>query len=504
MIDKDIFLSDRAAAKARLPKETSWDSFGYYIDTANSWENIKSPTSLSSHYAIHKTHEYAYQEISFDVSWDGINKEEKDYIFAYNNLVNQTVSTIHTNDYCPELKYDFIELLTDWRIINKFVKNPKIAYDFGAGCGRQIFGTYFWQPSCKKYVAIDASYAGYCAQEYLFNTLSIKKTSIEFTDLFHFLYHPSSLTVENATHKYLSADPKLNKLSIIHLPAWFDYLKSVPERSIDLILACHVHNELSRSDFLRLIALVKKGLSDKGIFYVRSELKAWNPQSYDGVLDMHAVDIIESLSQDNIKVVYTEYISGFQTTVFSRAENKKIDEKPIKKALKIVDLNKYNNYRKRISTKLNTIRNDLYSKLPITSNKDRSKIYPTNRYTLEELNNSEKSAYFCAHNNIKKWVERIKDKNFKSFYIYHFEGEKSFNEWGIPLSLIFQENVNLSSDSFKSDLSDKDVIIICSQAFQSIEELINFDYSVRIQYTYPVVFLFRNGNPISSGDLING
>ena len=29
-------------------------------------------------------------------------------------------------------------------------------------------------------------------------------------------------------------------------------------------------------------------------FFIRSELKAWNPNSYDGVIDMHAVDIIET------------------------------------------------------------------------------------------------------------------------------------------------------------------------------------------------------------------
>ncbi len=501
MIDKDIFLSDRAAAKARLPKEKSWDSYGYYIDTANSWENIKSPTSLSSHYAIHKTHEYAYQEISFDVSWDGISKAEKDYIVAYNTLLDQTINTIHTNQYAPELKYDFIELLTDWRIINKYVKNPKVAYDFGAGCGRQLFGTHFWQHSCKKYVAIDASYAGYCAQESLFNTFSVKNSSIEFIDLFHYLYHPSSLDLNTAIDKYLSAEPDSNKLSILHLPAWFNYLESIPEKSIDLIFACHVHNELSKSDFLRLIALVKKGLSDKGIFYVRSELKAWNPKSYDGVIDMHAVDIIETLAEDNIEVVYTEYISGFQTTIFSRSNKKNIEEKQSKFDLKEELLTKYS---RKIINRLNNTKNYIYKKSPLNALNNRFKIYPNNRYQLKELNNSEKSAYYCAHNNIIKWVERIKDKNYKAYYFYHAEGEKSFNEWGIPLSLIFEDNANLSSNDSKNDLNDIDVIIICSQDFKAIEDSINFDYSVRIQYTYPVVFLFKNGNEINSKDLLNG
>lgn len=501
MIDKDIFLSDRAAAKARLPKETSWDSFGYYIDTANSWENIKSPTSLSSHYAIHKTHEYAYQEISFDVSWDGISKVEKDYISAYNNLLEQTISSIHSNHYSPELKYDFIELLTDWRIINKYVKNPKIVYDFGAGCGRQLFGTYFWQPSCKKYVAIDASYAGYCAQESLFNTINIKDSSIEFVDLFHFLYHPSSLDINNAIEKYVSASPESKKLSILHLPAWFKYLESVPDKSIDLIFACHVHNELSRSDFLRLIALVKKGLSRNGIFYVRSELKAWNPYSYDGVIDMHAVDIIETLAEDNIKVIFSEYTGAFQTTIFARSNGSNLQEKQSKFYKKEELITKYS---RKIINRINNTKNYLYKKTPLTTLRNRFKIYPNNRYHLNELNNSEKSSYYCAHNNIIKWVERIKEKGYKSYYLYHAEGEKSFNEWGIPLSIIFEENENLSVNKFKADLSDIDVIIICSQDFNAIEELIKFDYSVRIQYTYPVVFLFRSGNPIYTEDLISG
>ena len=72
------------------------------------------------------------------------------------------------------------------------------------------------------------------------------------------------------------------------------------------------------------------------------------------------------------------------------------------------------------------------------------------------------------------------------------------------MSIIFEENENLSANKFKADLSDIDVIIICSQDFNAIEELIKFDYSVRIQYTYPVVFLFRSGNPIYTKDLISG
>ena len=63
-----------------------------------------------------------------------------------------------------------------------------------------------------------------------------------------------------------------------------------------LILACHVHNELSGPDFMRLMRIVEKGLADEGIFYLRSEVSVIDPYDFDAV-DLHAIDPIKLLAK---------------------------------------------------------------------------------------------------------------------------------------------------------------------------------------------------------------
>jgi hypothetical protein len=112
---------------------------------------------------------------------------------------------------------------------------------------------------------------------------------------------------------------------IVHFPAWTDY-SLIENNSIDLILACHVHNELSRSDFLRLMELVDTKLSAEGVFYVRSELGIWGDDSYEDKVKYHAIDPVAYLAEKGVAVIETEYFGGFMTTVFARVGSKFCDE----------------------------------------------------------------------------------------------------------------------------------------------------------------------------------
>ena len=133
-----------------------------------------------------------------------------------------------------------------------------------------LWKTNYWLsyqlPKFKNYIGIDASLNGYIVQNQLYNTFSMLN-DYKFYDLLDF--QSSNINID----KKIFSENK----TIIHFPAWTNY-DFIPNNSIDLILACHVHNELSRSDFLRLMQLVEK-IKSKWYFYVRSELGIWEIQT---------------------------------------------------------------------------------------------------------------------------------------------------------------------------------------------------------------------------------
>lgn len=56
MIDKNIFYFLRDKARDKLEPKNAAESFGYYIDIPNQWENFKSPKHLINILGIHYTH----------------------------------------------------------------------------------------------------------------------------------------------------------------------------------------------------------------------------------------------------------------------------------------------------------------------------------------------------------------------------------------------------------------------------------------------------------------
>jgi len=503
MIDKEIFIADRDLAKRRLPEETRWDSYGYYIDSVNSWENIKSPIALSEHYGIHKTHTYRFSEICLDLQFEeSFTQKELKFCKDYVNLIENSIKHLYTSRYIPELKYDLIELIADWRLITAIPNfYPKSSLDFGAGCGRQGFALKYFFPGVKKYHAVDATYAAYTCQENLFATLSQLNSKVGFVDLFHSLYHrPICTEIEKVTNSeylgtYLTEHLDESKeYQIIHVPAWFNYSSLIADKSVDLILACHVHNELSRSDFLRLIDIVCTKLSENGYFYVRSELLAWHTEGYDGGVNLHGLDIVSILRGKGIQLCYTSYLYGFQTSVFSRSG-------------------------KDLTT---TINNKLFSvnkNLPRTAYKStHSKLihkvfsrfvglirYPR-REDIRNIITSEAAAYFAAESMLDKWVHRLKPNKSDTLLICHSEGSRAFGEWQQPLAAVFRNVLDLGSRSTSAISAEEKLllqsasnyrnIVICSQDFAAIESILALKDYTRIQYTYPIIILSKRNNDL--------
>jgi SAM-dependent methyltransferase len=304
MIDPNIFKASREAARTKLPQENAQESFGYFIDIANQWETYRSPEEMVNYMGIHKTHEAQFPEIAMDLG--PFSAKEKEWARRYLEFFNRLACIITTTDYRPEFQFDLAETAFDWRIIRKFVDLPARILDYGAGSGRQCVSAFLYNAN-SIYTAVDSTLAAYTLQNLNFSVMDSMLPQASFVDLLDF---------ETAGMPF----PDISKAqpgTRVHVPAWFE-ADPLPERFFDVVLACHVHNELSGSDFRRLINAVLKSMADDGIFYVRSELGVPFPKNYFDVLDMHAIDIVKLLYEHDIVPVYCKYECAFQTTVFAR------------------------------------------------------------------------------------------------------------------------------------------------------------------------------------------
>lgn len=304
MIDSAVFKASRDAARAKLDAEVARDSFGYFIDIANEWETYRSPEEMLNYMGIHKTHEAQFPEIAMDLG--PLSDEEVAWARRYVEFFNRLARMVATTGYRPEFQFDLAETAFDWRNVRSFIDLPARILDFGAGSGRQCVSA-FLHNSDNIYAAVDATLAAYTLQNLVFSFMDAMLPEAKFIDY---------LDLETARLPY----PDISNASAgdrFHIPGWFE-ADPLPARFFDVILACHVHNELSKWDFMRLMNAVVKGLSDDGIFYVRSELGVRFPKNYFDTLDMHAIDMVTLLREHDIVPVFCKYECAFQTTVFAR------------------------------------------------------------------------------------------------------------------------------------------------------------------------------------------
>ena len=307
MISSENFRVSRDAARALLDPAVARDSFGYHIDFANAWETYRNPEEMLIYLGIHKTHEGQFPELLTELG--PLSVDELDWARRYLEFFDRIGRLISTTALRPELQFDIAETAFDWRVVQQFVNLPARILDYGAGCGRQCVSAFLKNPNVV-YTAIDSTLAAYTIQNLVFSFINALRTDRGFTDF---------LDVQVAGEQY--PDISLASAgSIFHFPAWFDHAY-LPERFYDLMFACHVHGELSREDFKRLVAVAGRCLATDGVLYVRSELAIPFPKGYFESLDLHGQDIVVALAEHGIVPVYCTYQCAFQTTVFARVNS---------------------------------------------------------------------------------------------------------------------------------------------------------------------------------------
>jgi len=485
MILHEIFLQLREKAIDQLDDETRYDSFGYHIDVTNAWENIYNTTELLSYLSIHNTHAAKYSELCFHIS-DQLEdlQDQLNLHFTAVENVGRVINTAASYS-MPDIKYDLLEMAVDWLFLRKYCENIRTVVDFGAGCGRQIVGCYQNLTNFKNYIGIDASLNGYVVQNAFYNTFALMQ-GLEFCDLLD--YQSSNIDID--IRGMLEKDNL-----IMHCPAWVKY-DVIEDRSIDLILACHVHNELSHSDFLRLMELVSTKLSDNGIFYVRSELGIWADPNYEDKVKYHAIDPVEYLAKKGLKIIETEYFGGFMTTIFARNESSHVAK--IKKSKTFFN----NKTFETLSQKANKIIRGKDN--PVSFAQIMTKIgipaeqLELNDNKLPHLGNFKEVAFYCAAQYAFDELSRI-IKHYGSLQ-YIDDGFST----GTNILKYYSEQHSLIEIKEIKDVNHKLPLVINSVDFHKHESQIPAgSYQTRLHYTYPFVMLLPDLFNLETTELLN-
>jgi len=492
MILPEIFLQLRDKAIERLEEDQKYDSFGYHIDVNDVWENIYNTTELLSYLSIHNTHAHKYSELCFHMKdhLQTIKKQLKVHSKALED-VSKIMNTaakheIHPNiTPMPNYKYDLLEMGVDWLFLSKYTDEMQTVLDFGAGCGRQIVGAYNNIKNFKSYIGIDASLNGYITQNIFYGIFALQN-NIEFYDLIDY----EAINIKIDVNSILKKEN-----AIIHFPAWEDY-KNIDNKSIDLILACHVHNELSRSDFLRLMSLVDEKLSQNGIFYVRSELGIWGDSNYEDKVKFHAIDPVKYLSEKQISVLETAYLGGFMTTVFARNKSKHFKNKT----------NNQQNTSAKLFEKITRKANILIRGKddPITFDQIIGKLgLPRDQFNISKIGALEFKTYrdvafSCAARYVFDEIGRTLNYYNKVQFI-----DDSF-DLGHQILNHYKKSNNLIEIIDIETIDTKIPLIINSVEYHKFEsQLKNGEYKTRLQYTYPVVIFLPDNFNYETKDLIN-
>ena len=488
MILPEIFLQLREKAIDELDEVKKLDSFGYHIDVNDDWESIYNTTELLSYLSIHNTHSAKYSELSFHMkdNLDIVKTQLKLHAKTLDN-VGRTVNTASKHS-MPNYKYDLLEMAVDWLFLTKYCNDLETVLDFGAGCGRQIVGSFLNLPKFKNYIGIDASLNGYVTQNSFYNTFALMQ-DLEFCDLLDYRSSDLEIDVKSICQQ---------QDTIVHFPAWTDY-SLIENKSIDLILACHVHNELSRSDFLRLMELVDTKLSSEGVFYVRSELGIWGDDSYEDKVKYHAIDPVEYLAKRGVSVIETEYFGGFMTTVFARTTSKH--------CAKVNPLDK-----SRVAKLLETVTRPLNKKLrgkdaPITFNQIKDKLgIPSDQVKefqkgLPLISSFKEAAFYCAAKYAFDEVGRTLDFYGALQYI-----DEGFSVGSNVLNhyVTTRPGVEITEIKSVAELDPSKPLVINSVGYHKHESQLPSDaYKTRLHYTYPFVIFLPDPFDLEIPELIS-
>lgn len=444
MIDPLVFKASRELARSKLSKQEAANSFGYWIDVQNHWENYQKPSELVDFLTIHRTHAVKLPEFIEDVgSLTQLEQQlVEQYIQTYSNITRLLTTTGNYGDF----RHDIVESIITWRVIKSFHDGPMNILDFGAGAARYGVLAHLDSPN-NTYTALDATLAAYTLQNLVLSYLDITSHSASFFEYLDFeVLGRNSPAIEDISQ---------NKR--VHLPTWVakEHLR---ERWQDVVILSHVHGELSAEDFTRLLEFVQLSLADEGIVVVRSELTWGDIKDYWNTIDLHGIELFIELNKIDILPIYTESLGGYLTTVFARKDSQQ--------------------YRNNIE----------------------------NQPTLQAIDTSRDLTLLAARNYVYKHIESVINANRKTLVIGHdtplFEQFMGQELSALPSSTLQKESfLDHLNDNVKS-IDEAEVIVLYSERFRSyarcleikanLQQLSNVEFEILRAYPfYGVVVLSK-------------
>ena len=469
MILPDNFRTKRFAAISKLDENQKKDSFGYHIDVNNWWETIYDSSELNSYLSIHNTHASKFNELSHDI------EEYLDFLkpqfLKHSSILEKTSRYFTTQKLVVDYKYDLLELGVDWLALNFISKEINSIVDYGAGCGRQIIGALSHCSNLSYYFPVDTSTNAYVVQNGMFSTLEILD-HIKHFDLLE-IKNDEKLNIINSSY---------SQPTVFHFPAWENH-DLIKDKSIDIVMACHVHNEIGPNDFERLMSIVVNKMSENGIFYVRSELGIWGDTHYEDSTSYHAIDPVVRLSKEDIIPLSSKYFGGFQTTIFCRRSQ-------------------FNNLKSMLL-------------------KDSNKFWKNNDLIDKTYIDHKEVAFHCARNYVQFLIDKVQkapedviviDEGFdygsslltKLQTIFdNIKGESTLAKFVKGLS----KNKNIIKISSIDELHEIDLsnksIIVNSVEFYKYEEFLTNESRTRFQYLFPFVLSLPYKKNFSTTFLLN-
>jgi hypothetical protein len=218
----------------------------------------------------------------------GLKDDESDTAERMHKLYRDFARTISTTRDRHHSQGAIYETILDYRYLKEHLPRDFRALDFGAGCGRH--GLAFHLTGNRGlYVGMECVEVLYVLQNAILS-FAAPGAFVEYLDF----------VLEGQSFPSFS---DLRPGAVVHMPSWES--AAVESASFDLLIACHVLDELPKGDMERFLDVASRCLKRDGAIYARGTLR--NP----GKMEMprhHGIDIEARLAQAGfVRVVNDEY-----------------------------------------------------------------------------------------------------------------------------------------------------------------------------------------------------
>ncbi|MHC4697374.1 MAG: class I SAM-dependent methyltransferase [Planctomycetota bacterium] len=164
--------------------------------------------------------------------------------------------TISTTREWYRSKGAIYETILDYRYLKEHLPQDFNVLDFGAGCGRHGLAFHLLQ-NRGLYVGMECVEVLYILQ----NAILSFAASRAFLEYFDFLLEG----------KPFPSPADLRPGTIVHMPSWES--DALAPNTFDVIIACHVLDELPKGDMERFLGITDRCVRSGGVVYARGTLK---------------------------------------------------------------------------------------------------------------------------------------------------------------------------------------------------------------------------------------